>query len=130
MIKKLKTNLLLFVLAQVLTFAFITLLQMVDFPIFLLFLLLMHIGVVLFIVSKKLFEKSGIDVKNFYNVEYLMLAFYIPVLLYKLLSHIFPYTVNTELKMTYTFAITAAAVIVSIINTLRLYNSLKKESIE
>jgi hypothetical protein len=108
----------LFLLAEGLTFVFVTLLQVVEFPLFLVVLLLMHTGIVLFIVSKKRFAKIGMVVKKYYLVEYLLLGLYLPILFYKILSYIFLYQVNEAWKLGLTLVISCVGILFSIINSI------------
>jgi amino acid transporter len=121
---------LLFILAQTLTFLFITLLQLVEFPLFLVFLLLMHTGIILFIVSKKHFTKLEISVKKFYQVEYVLLALYLPILFYKIFSYVFLYEVNEPLKLNLTLIITALNIVISGVNTARLTRFLRAQQMK
>lgn len=83
MTHKRKTNLWLFVLAEILAFSMITLVQFVEGWVFVAALLAMHSGIIFFIVSKKGFQKESLPIKGHYQAAYLMLGAYLPILLYK-----------------------------------------------
>jgi hypothetical protein len=121
-------NFLLFLLAQVFTFTFITLLQFTDFPLFVVMLLLMHVGIALFIISKKRFIKSNRAIKQYYTNVYLLLSLYLPILIYKLLSYLFFYDINVALKTTFTIVITICASIYSIYNSILMHLYLKGQN--
>lgn len=118
---------LLFLLAVIITFSCICLLQFIEFPVFIVVLVSMHVGIALFIISKKIFTKKlGLNVKKFYIREYLLLALYIPVLIYKLLSKTGWYQVNVPVKTVVSLVITAFSVIISVINGVKLYKFIKE----
>lgn len=115
----------LFILGEVFAFGFICLMQFIDvrtqFLTFVLVLIGMHGGIILLLLSKKLFTTEYDDnLKKYYSVEYILLALYLPVLLLKILGVTFSYPT----KLVVIFSITAVAVIISIINNVRLYKEL------
>lgn len=119
-------NFKLFIAAEIVTFGFIAALQFIPFPWFFIALLCMHCGVFLFIFSKKRFTKLGYDVKSFYSLEYKLLALYLPVLLAKLLSSFGLFTFDPTLKSVLIIAITAFSAVMSVINSTKLYKSIKR----
>ncbi len=125
--KEYKRAYILFLLAILFTFGFICLLQFVSFPLFFLVLLLMHGGVVLFIVSKKLFKKAGASTSPYYKREYILLALYLPILLYKILGNFGLYTVNIPVKSIISLCLTGVCLIVSGLNAYAFYKELTKK---
>ena len=120
-----KTNFYLFIAAIVTTFGLIAALQFVDILWFFLVLIAMHGGVVLFIVSKKRFQKAGYDVKRFYSLEYKLLALYLPILACNLLSAGFDILrLDETLKTVLILVITVFSLIVSAINAKKMYDYL------
>ena len=97
---------LLFIAGIVVTFTFITLLQFFsvkdEFWVFLSVLVLMHGGIVCFIMSKKMFKKKYAEdadmlakIKKCFNREYYYLLWYIPVLAAKIfLPLLFPSAIS------------------------------------
>jgi len=127
MSKNNKTNYYLFITAEVMTFTFITTLQFTEYPVFLIMLIFMHMGIALFVISKKRFLKEGISVKSFYRFEYGLLAAYLPILAYTLLSYLFHYEVNEPLKVIIALILTMLCIILSIVNALKLYKYLQQK---
>jgi hypothetical protein len=125
-INHLTKPILLFVFAQILTFGFITLLQFVEGVYFVLTLILMHVGIVTFILARKQFKRQCLDVSNHFKIAYFFLALYLPVLIYKLMSLIFLFTQNDILVMTYVLSLTGLAVIAGLLNTLILIRNVKQ----
>lgn len=120
-----KTNFCLFIAAIVTTFGLIAALQFAPLPWFFLVLIAMHGGVVLFIVSKKRFQKAGYDVKRFYSLEYKLLALYLPILVCNLLSAGFDILrLDETLKTVLILVITVFSLIVSAINAKKMYDYL------
>lgn len=109
-----------FLLGEVITFGFITLLQFLSGVWFILALVLMHSGIVMFIVARKRFEKQGVNVLRQFRLTYIVLAFYLPVLGYKLLARVFAYAVNETLTTIYVLVLTAIAVMIGVYNTLAI----------
>jgi len=117
-----------FVWGIIVTFSSITALQFVsikNYPvIWVLILVSMHVGIVLFIVSKKQFNKYDLPVRNFYRREYYFLLWYLPVLAAKIFLPIFTDltfewdTTENYLKVGFVVGITAVFVIESIFNAL------------
>ena len=118
-----------FLLAQIITYIFITFLQQVQGVTFFLFLVFMHGGILLFIISKKMFQQLGVEAKPFYQRSYLLLSFYLPLMLYQLASYIFAYRVDNEAKWWITIGLTSVAVGVSTIQNIQFYQALKSNPI-
>ena len=109
-------NILLFIFGVVLTFTFITLLQFTNPPLFFIFLVLMHVGIFCFIISRRGFRKQGIEVAKFYKIQYILLAPYLLIMLYKILTSVGILPMLEDVKAPITLAFTAIAVIVSAFN--------------
>lgn len=108
----------LFCAGEIITFGFICLLQFFSAKeqtmAFVLTLLGMHVGIVCFILSKKLFPtKEDGQLKVHYWTEYLLLVPYLGLMLIA----IFGVPFEHALKLKIVFGYTAAALIVSVINT-------------
>jgi hypothetical protein len=130
----------LFILAQVVTFGFITLLQFQspkeNLVAFILVLLAMHGGIAVFIVSKRLFKKAGIELKKFYGREYYFLLWYLPALFAKLFLPLMTKltfagdSLEYMFKLGFVVAITLVFAAESVFNDVRLYKFLSKENIK
>ena len=116
----------LFVLSNLVTFTLIATLQFVEFPWFFLVLAAMHMGVFLFIASKRGFKKQGIDVKREYLTQDILLALYLPILGAKLMSRfgwiVFPET----LKMILVLSLTGVSYVVTVFSAVSLYKKIGK----
>ena len=121
-------NFYIFISAVAVTFGFIAMLQFVPFPWFFLALAIMHFGVFLFIYSKKRFIRSGYDVRSFYSLEYKLLALYLPILLAKLLASFGVIPFPSPLKTTLIIVVTLFSAAVSIVNSAKLYKSIKEKA--
>ena len=119
----------LFVLANLVTFTFIALLQVAEGRLFFLFLVAMHAGIVLFIVNKKRFTAHDPSVKQFYDRVYLYLALYIPLMLYKLVGRPFPGLYDQTLASLAMTCVIGISVAGSITNAVRFYTYLFKEPV-
>ena len=114
----------LFLAAIAVTFGFIAALQFIAFPWFFLALLCMHVGVFLFIFSKKRFQKEGFEVKKFYSLEYKLLALYLPILALKVLSSLEVLHFDPTLKTALILIVTVFSLVVSAVNAVKLYRYL------
>ncbi len=119
----------LFVLGYLVTFTFIALLQPAEGWLFFLFLLAMHAGIVTLIVSKKKFMAHDPSVKPFYDRLYLLLALYIPLLLYKLVGFFFPGVHNGTIASVAMIVVIVVSVAGSIKNAMKFYAYLFKETV-
>lgn len=124
-----KRNFSLFLLGNVVTFAFIALLQLAEGSLFFLFLLAMHGGIVTLIVSKKRFVAFDPSVKQFYDRVYFLLALYIPLLLYKLVGFFFPGAYHGTIASAAMIVVIVVSVAGSILNAMRFYAYLFKEPV-
>lgn len=111
----------LFLFAQIDTFGFITLLQFLSGFWFVMALLAMHSGILMFIFARKRFEKLGIDSNKHFLVTYIVLSLYLPILIYKLLSRIIGFLENEALVFAYVVSLTAIAIIIGVFNTASLF---------
>lgn len=86
-----------------------------SFP-FILCLLLMHTGVLLFIFSKKSFKKEHTNANKYYSNFYFLLLLYVPVLLYKfVLCRLFPsIALSSNEFMVLILTLTATCLILSV----------------
>jgi hypothetical protein len=116
------------VFAKIVTFGNITLLQFVDFPLFLFVLLLMHGGIVGFIIQRKRFVKAGLAVRPYFHRTYLLLALFLPILGYSLGALIFGYPVDEPAKQIVVLVLAGIAIIASLFNTLSLRAFLQKST--
>ena len=122
-----KKNFILFMVALVIIFGFITTLQMVKGILFFGALVLMHCGVILYIYTKKQFKKNHISIKKHYTTENILMALYLPVLAAKLLSNFGVITIDNDIKRTIVFCITAVAIVVSIVNCVLMFKNIKNQ---
>ena len=115
-----------FILSNLLTLGLIATLQFVDFPLFFLVLVAMHMGVILFILSKRGFKKLALDVKREYLVQDILLALYLPILGAKILSRFgwieFPGSITTMLVLT----LTGISYVITVFTAASLYKKLHK----
>ena len=118
-------NLVLFILGVIFTFTFITLLQFFAPPLFFVFLILMHVGIFCFILSRRGFRRQGIDVAKYYKVEYAFLLPYLVIMLYKILTSIGILPMYETVKTVVSLCVTAVAAVVSVINIIGLHKSVK-----
>ncbi len=114
----------LFILAHILSFPFIALLKIVPAWLFIPCLVAMHIGIALFLLSKRNFEASEIDIRLHLKTVYILLALYLPLLLYRLMSAIFPYDVQPTYLAITTAVLTLFITIVSVLNIAALTRKL------
>ncbi len=122
--KSVSYSYILFLIAQIVTFTFITLLQLAPKRFFIMFLIIMHGGIALFIISKKCFIRKNKSIKHFYMISYILLALYIPILLYKLISTWCLFDFNVNLVRYTTISVTIVSLITSVYNSLKLYKYL------
>lgn len=115
----------LFILGELIVFGFILLLQFVPahehLVGFIFTLIAMHLGIVSFLLSKKLF-KTDIKLTKYYVIEYIMLGCYLPFLF----MAIFKVPIEANLKLWIVVGMTIVVTIISIIND---YFFIKKISI-
>ncbi len=125
-----KTNFILFLTAIAVTFSLIATLQFTPMPWFFLVLLCMHIGVFLFIFSKRRFRRAGCEVGAYYKREYLLLALYLPVLLAKILQSTGLISLDAQLKTVIVLALTGLSLVLSTINAVFLFRDVFQKNPE
>lgn len=113
----------LFVIGEIIVFGFISLLQFVS-PAenligFIFTLIGMHIGIVAFIVSKKI-TKLPKDLRKHYIIEYIQLIPYIPFIIIGIVK----VPIDLTLKYSLIFGYTGIAIVISIINTIFFIKSM------
>ena len=96
------------------TLGMLYLLQISEMPWFILYLLLMHLGIVGLIVLKKRFK----DLKKtfYYRNIYIVFGLFIPILIYKLIVAIFSLEENHLIIQQISIGIIAVGLVVGIIN--------------
>jgi nicotinamide riboside transporter PnuC len=119
----------LFVLANVVTFTCIGVLQFVEGSRFFLFLAVMHLGIFTFIVSKRRFSAQDPSIKHFYGRVYRLLALYIPLLLYKLAGYFALVTYRDTLASGAVACVLVVSVVGSIMNARKLHVHLFKKAV-
>ena len=115
-----------FILSNILTFGLIATLQFVDFPWFFLVLVAMHMGVILFILSKRGFKKLALDVKREYLIQDILLALYLPILGAKLMSRFGWIEFPGELKTALVLSLTGISYVITVFTAASLYKKLHK----
>ena len=113
----------LFVIGEIIVFGFISLLQFVS-PAenligFIFTLIGMHIGIVAFIVSKKI-TKLPKDLRKHYIIEYIQLIPYIPFIIIGIAK----VPIDLTLKYSLIFGYTGIAIVISSINTIFFIKSM------
>ncbi|MGI6105518.1 MAG: hypothetical protein ACOYD7_04900 [Raoultibacter sp.] len=116
-----------FILAAAFTFGFITLLQFTPMPWFFLVLIAMHVGIALFIISKRSFRSIKLDVSRFYRTQYLLLLPYLLVMLYTFASRAGIIPVFEEAKSIFVLVYSACCMIVTICNYLCMKKNLESQ---
>ena len=76
----------LFFAASVVTFGCITVMQFLDKPWFFLALVAMHVGIALFVASKRLLRSQGFDLEGYFKTEYALLLPFLLIMLYTFAS--------------------------------------------
>jgi hypothetical protein len=122
-------NFRLFVLGNLVTFLCIALLQWAEGTTFFLFLLAMHSGIIMLIVSKKRFMAHDPSVKQFYDRAYLYLGLYVPLLLYKLVGYFFPGVYSGTIASVAITCVIVISVAGSTLNVFSFYGYLHKEPV-
>ena len=128
----------LFVAGIALTFTFITVLQFFSiteqFFWWVGTLVLMHVGIVCFIISKKQFKKQELDVKRYFKREYYFLAWYLPVLACKILLPLIFESISFDsgtaenyIKVGAVLTMSAIFIAESTFNALEMRKQLKKD---
>lgn len=79
---------LLFCASQALLFACLSLLQIAPGRLFLPLLVAMHAGIALFVKTKRDLLRAHSDAKRIVRATHVLMALYLPVLIYKILGHL------------------------------------------
>ncbi|MDI6452573.1 hypothetical protein [Peloplasma aerotolerans] len=108
-----------FIIGQVIVYTFIIMLQLMPKSLFWILLVLMHLGIIIMIISKKKFIAQGYQVKIYYHRVYLLLILFLPVMFYKLLSGLLTYSVNDTIVTYYTIVIASITILLSFLNILK-----------
>lgn len=122
-----KNNLALFIIAAIVTFTCITMLQFIPTPWFFIALVAMHGGIALFIFSKRRFKKSGFTVSHFYKAQYSMLVPYLAIMLYAFVTKAGILPAFDDVKMTVTLAYTAFCIVMTTRNCIRMKKELERQ---
>lgn len=125
-----KRPLILFALAALFTFGFITLLQFAPMPWFFLVLVAMHGGIALFIISKRMFRSQDITVSRFYRTQYLLLIPYLLVMFYTFASKADLVPLFTDEKTIFVLFYSALCGFVTVWNYLRMKKYLEDRTFE
>lgn len=121
--KNLDKGMLIFALASLLTFGFIMLLQFTPMPWFFLVLVLMHVGIFAFIVSKRLLRKTGFNTRSYFKRQYLLLLPYLAVMVYTFACRFGLLVMFAEGKMIFTIVYTVICLAFTVWN----YMSMTKD---
>ena len=84
--RKPTAGLALFLAASIVTFGCLTVLQFLDKPWFFVALVAMHVGIALFVASKRTLCKQGFALMGYFKTEYLMLVPFVLIMLYSFAS--------------------------------------------
>lgn len=90
--------LIIYVFVNLFTLSMLFMLQISEIPIFFVWLVLMHLGIIGLAITKKKF--SDLRIKTYFKRVYMSFALFIPVLIYKLIVAIFSIEEN-ELLISY-----------------------------
>jgi hypothetical protein len=112
-----------FTTAYLFTVTMLFILQISEIPCFFLWLVLMHGGIVVLAVSKKRFKHLG--VKDYYQKAYMSFAFFIPILINKIIVAIFSLEENEQVVTIISFIIIAGCLALAIFNFLRFFKNNK-----
>lgn len=107
--------LIIYFLINVFTLSMLFMLQISEIPIFFLWLVLMHVGIVGLALTKKHFKDLG--VKPYFTRVYLSFALFIPVLIYKLIMAILSLEENHELVTITVYLVMMICILILILNT-------------
>ncbi len=122
-----KKNFILFLAAIAITFSLIAALQFTPMPWFFLVLACMHVGIFLFIFSKRRFLRAGQAVGKYYKREYGLLACYLPILAAKILQSMGLITLDAGMKTVIVLVLTAGCLILSAVNALVFWREVLKK---
>ena len=110
-----------FSIAYLFTVAMLFILQISEIPCFFFWLVLMHGGIVALALSKRKFKALG--VKDYYQRAYLSFAFFIPILIYKIVVAIFSLEENEQVVTIISFVIIAGCLGLAVFNIIKFLKS-------
>jgi amino acid transporter len=125
MVREYQNPFVLFILAQGLAFSCIAFLQVASADAFIPLLLAMHVGIVLFILSKKRFLPIKPELKVHYRISYACLGLFLPILLYRLIASNLCSNMNEKIVYTGTIIAVTISVILGILNTFHMWRTLR-----
>lgn len=119
--------LLFYILANSFTLAMLVMLQISEWPIFILWLILMHSGIIALALTKRHFK--DLDIKKYFKRVYLSFALFIPVLIYKLIFAIIGQEENEVVVRTTVIVAISICVIIMVLNVVSfIFHNLKRTS--
>lgn len=104
------------------TVGMLFMLNLSEPPWFFGWLVLMHVGILAFILTKKKFKSTNLDMKNNYRLAYLSLLLFVPVLIYKIIVAILKVAENEMLIHNIIYVLIGLCVITGIFNMLYFKN--------
>lgn len=93
-------------------------LNLSDPPYFFIWLVLMHAGILAFILTKKKFKSTNLDIRNNYRVAYVSLLLFVPILLYKIIVAILKVSENETLIHNTIYGLIGVCMITGVMNIL------------
>lgn len=85
-------------------------------PWFFMWLIFMHIGIVMLILTKRKFKDTKLRIKQNYKIAYISYLLFVPVLIYKGIAAILAVTENQAIIHTYIYFLIAICLITGIFN--------------
>ena len=118
----------LFGAAMAITFVNITLLSFVEPPLFFVILVLMHVGIALFIVSRHMCKTLGVEAqtKPIYLKEYALLIPYLLFMAWSILARVGVLPEGGDAKMALTLGWTFLCLVWSLVNATHLHRALRE----
>ena len=118
--------LLVYGITNVFTLVMLLFLQISEIPIFFLWLVLMHLGIIGLALTKKKFK--DLAVKPYFKRVYISFALFIPILIYKLIIVILSKEENDELVKTVVISVMIICVVVLIYNIISFIFKNRKQT--
>ncbi len=122
-----RRSVVLFVFGQFMAFLFVTLLQVSPMWMFLPFLVLMHVGIALFIMSRKRLLEEKKSVTFHFRIVYGLLALYLPLLAFKLIGRVFDAGFEENLIAVGAYTLAAICLVVAPLNAVKMVRTLQSE---
>ena len=110
--------------ANAFTLFMLFMLQVSSWPIFILWLVLMHLGIIALALTKRKFK--DLDIKTYYKRVYLSFALFIPILIYKLILAIIDQEENESVVNIAVIIVMTVSVIVLLFNIISFILKNKK----